>query len=75
MNVTFERGEETHGLNAPIERGLFSIIEIQNLSRPKIYVFIYVQPGSKICAKNVKAGRGDLNKQILYRNMSSIMPR
>ena len=32
-----------------------------------------IQGGPKICAKHVKTGRGDLNKQISYRNVCAAM--
>lgn len=30
-----------------------------------------IQGGSKLCFSNIKAGRGDLNKQISYRNVDA----
>ena len=32
-----------------------------------------MQGGSKVCLKNVKIGRWDLNKQISYRNVCVIL--
>ena len=34
-----------------------------------------IQGDPKACVINVKAGRGDLNKQIWYRNVYGVMPR
>ncbi len=32
-------------------------------------LFTSIQGGPKLCVKNLKAGRGDLNNQISYKNV------